>query len=307
MTEEIIQVAKRDATGKSASRSLRKQGLIPAVVYGLNEPPVAISISPKIVARIIASETGLNSMIHLQREGTEIKRHAIIKDVQRDPVTGRLSHVDFMRVDPTHKVRVHVPIRLQGTPAGVKEGGLLDFTHREIEVECLPSFIPAHVDVNVEHLQVGDVPAPGPDLPGFPPDRDRRRPQRDLLGQGQAGRGDRSGHRGRRRRRRGPRRRGRPGRRGQGQEVGRARTLEGRAPGPALLRLEVGNPCGPSFPLGNPGDAYTATRHNLGRLMLMRWMQRPRARPPGIAAPAAQRHPLCPDRRPSRPWSRAPG
>jgi large subunit ribosomal protein L25 len=156
MTEETIQVAKRDATGKSASRAMRKQGLIPAVVYGLNEPPVAIAISPKIVARIIASDTGTNTMIHLQREGTEIKRHAIIKDVQRDPVTGRLSHVDFMRVDPTHKVRVHVPIRLQGTPIGLKEGGLLDFTHREIEVECLPTFIPAHVDVNVEHLKVGD-------------------------------------------------------------------------------------------------------------------------------------------------------
>jgi large subunit ribosomal protein L25 len=156
MTEEIIQVAKRDLTGKSASRAVRKQGLIPAVIYGLNEPPVAIAISPKIVARILASDSGMNSMIHLQREGTEIKRHAIIKDVQRDPVTGRLSHVDFMRVDPTHRVRVHVPIRLQGTPAGVKEGGILDFTHREIEVECLPSFIPAHVDVNVAHLNVGD-------------------------------------------------------------------------------------------------------------------------------------------------------
>jgi large subunit ribosomal protein L25 len=156
MTDEIIQVAKRDTTGKSASRAMRKQGLIPAVVYGLNEPPVAIAISPKVVARIIASETSLNSMIHLQREGTEIKRHAIIKDVQRDPVTGRLSHVDFMRVDPAHKVRVRVPIRLQGTPIGLKEGGLLDFTHREIEVECLPTFIPAHVDVNVDHLKVGD-------------------------------------------------------------------------------------------------------------------------------------------------------
>jgi large subunit ribosomal protein L25 len=157
MTEEIIQVAKRDAIGKAASRSLRKQGLIPAVIYGLNEPPTPVAISPKIVARIIASETGLNSMIHFQREGTDIKRHVIIKDVQRDPVTGRLSHVDFMRVDPTHKVRVKVPIHLHGTPLGVKEGGLLDFTHREVEVECLPSFIPAHVDASVDHLDVGDA------------------------------------------------------------------------------------------------------------------------------------------------------
>jgi large subunit ribosomal protein L25 len=156
MTETIIPVAKRETTGKASNNALRNSGMIPAVIYGLNEAPVAIAISPKVVARIIASDTGLNSMVHLQREGTDIKRHVIIKEVQRHPVTGRLSHVDFMRVDPTHKVRVKVPIKLKGMPLGVKEGGILDFTHREIEVECLPTFIPAHVDVNVEHLKVGD-------------------------------------------------------------------------------------------------------------------------------------------------------
>jgi large subunit ribosomal protein L25 len=130
---------------------------VPATIYGLSEPAVSIAISPKVVARVLASDTGMNSMLHLQREGTEIKRHVIIKDVQRDPITGRLSHVDFMRVDPTHKVRVHVPIVLKGVPAGVKEGGLLDFVHRTIEVECLPGFIPGHIDVDVEHLHVGDT------------------------------------------------------------------------------------------------------------------------------------------------------
>jgi len=156
MTQEIITVALRPTTGKASSKAVRNAGMIPAVIYGLNEAPVAIAISPKIVARILASETGMNSLIHLQREGTEIKRHVIIKDVQRHAVTRRLSHIDFMRVDPDHKVRVKVPIVLKGTPIGVKEGGLLDFTHREIEVECLPSFIPAHVDVNIDHLKVGD-------------------------------------------------------------------------------------------------------------------------------------------------------
>jgi large subunit ribosomal protein L25 len=154
---ESIVVAKREKVGKSASRELRKKGLVPATIYGLNEPPVSIAIGPKIVARVLASDTGMNSMLHLQREGTDIKRHVIIKDVQRDPITGRLSHIDFMRVDPTHKVRVHVPIILKGTPAGVKEGGLLDFVHRTIEVECLPGFIPGHIDVDVEHLHVGDT------------------------------------------------------------------------------------------------------------------------------------------------------
>ena len=154
---EAIVVAKREKVGKASSRELRNNGLIPATIYGLGEAAVSISISPKIVARILASDTGMNSMIFLQREGTDIKRHVIIKDLQRDPVTGRLSHVDFMRVDPTHKVKVHVPIVLKGTPLGVKEGGLLDFVHRHIEVECLPAFIPAHIDVNVDHMVVGDV------------------------------------------------------------------------------------------------------------------------------------------------------
>ena len=155
-SEAIITIAKRETTGKVSNNALRNSGMIPAVIYGLNEPPVAVAISPKIVARIIASESGLNSLIHVQREGTELKRHVIIKALQRHPVTGRLSHVDFMRVDPDVRVRVKVPIVLKGTPAGVKEGGLLDFTHREIEVECLPSFIPANVAVDVTALQIGE-------------------------------------------------------------------------------------------------------------------------------------------------------
>lgn len=154
---EAILVTKREKVGKASSRELRKAGIIPATIYGLGEAAVSVGISPKIVARILASDTGMNTMIHLQREGTDIKRHVIIKDLQRDPVTGRLSHVDFMRVDPTHKVKVNVPIVLKGTPLGVKEGGLLDFVHRHIEVECLPAFIPARIDVNVDHMVVGDV------------------------------------------------------------------------------------------------------------------------------------------------------
>ncbi len=157
MSEDIIVVAKRETLGKAASKQLRKNGLIPAVVYGLNEPPVALAISPKVVAKIIASESGLNSVVYMQREGTDIKRHVVIKDVQRHAVTGRLRHIDFLRVDPTHKIRVKVPVKLVGVAYGVKtQGGMLDFVHRHIEIECLPNLIPAHIDVNVEALKVGD-------------------------------------------------------------------------------------------------------------------------------------------------------
>jgi len=157
MSTEVLIVPKRETFGKAAVRDLKKSGMIPAVVYGLNEPPVAIAISPKAVARVLASDTGMNSVMFLQREGTDIKRHVIIKDLQRDPITSRLRHVDFMRVDMTLKVRVKVPVRLVGTSVGVKAmGGVLDFAHREIELECLPSMIPAHIDVDITNLAVGD-------------------------------------------------------------------------------------------------------------------------------------------------------
>jgi large subunit ribosomal protein L25 len=157
MSEEAILVTLRTDFSKAANTKLRKSGLMPAVVYGLNEPPANIAISPKIVARILASESGRNSMVYMQREGTDIKRHVIIQAVQRHPVTGRLVHIDFLRVDPTHKVRVKIPVRLVGVPAGVKsQGGSLDFVHRMLEIECLPSLIPGHIDVNVEALMIGD-------------------------------------------------------------------------------------------------------------------------------------------------------
>lgn len=158
MSDETIVVSLRPGKGKSGAKALRKEGFIPAVVYGLNEPPAAIAIQAKVVARVLASETGMNSVVYMQREGTDIKRHVIIKDVQRDPVTRRLVHVDFLRVDPNHKVKVHVPIKLMGVPVGVKAmGGLLDFVHRTVVIECLPSLIPTHIDVDVSALEIGDT------------------------------------------------------------------------------------------------------------------------------------------------------
>ena len=154
--EDAIVVALRTEVGKSANRKLRKEGMIPATVYGLGENTVSLKISPKIVARIIASPTGMNSLIYLQREGTDIKRHVIIKAVQRDPVTSRLIHVDFMRIDPSRKVRVRVPICLVGTPIGTKEGGKVELVHRDIEVECLPKDIPANIEIEISHMRISD-------------------------------------------------------------------------------------------------------------------------------------------------------
>jgi large subunit ribosomal protein L25 len=154
--DEAIIVGLRTETGKSANRRLRREGMIPATVYGLGEDAVSLKISPKIIARVLSSPTGMNSMIFLQREGTDIKRHVIIKAIQRNPVTGRLSHVDFMRIDPDRKLRVRIPIKLTGTPVGIKEGGMLEFVHRDAEVECLPKNIPDVIEIDISHLRISE-------------------------------------------------------------------------------------------------------------------------------------------------------
>lgn len=155
MNKYIINVWKREKIGKASSKALRKSGLMPSVIYGLGVPSIAVSIEPKVVAKIIASDAGVNSIIYLKdNDGAEC--HAIIKDLQRHPVTGRLRHIDFLRIDPTHRVRVKVQIKLKGIPIGVKEGGILDFIHRDIEIECLPDIIPPYISINVDHLKVGE-------------------------------------------------------------------------------------------------------------------------------------------------------
>lgn len=157
MSNNTLSVPVRPNAGKSATKQIRKQGLIPAVEYGLGKPPVALSVNPKDIAKIIASDSGVNTVITLQREGGQGAESVLIKEIQRHHLTGRLRHIDFLRVDTKKSVRVRVPVRLIGIPYGVKtEGGLLEFVHREIEVECLPTNIPPHIDVDVTELKLNE-------------------------------------------------------------------------------------------------------------------------------------------------------
>ena len=156
MNNEIVKFIKRETTGKASSNTLRNAGLIPAVVYGLSQPPMAIAVNPKTIAHTLASDSGVNSIICLKQNDDEAGCNVLIKEIQRNPITDRLSHIDFIRIDISHRVRVKVQIVLKGNSIGVKEGGILDFIHRDIDIECLPSLIPPHIDVNVENLKIGD-------------------------------------------------------------------------------------------------------------------------------------------------------
>jgi len=151
----VVEVSPRLQTGKSAAGRLRRSGLVPAIVYGMGLDPYPVAVSPKRIDEIVRGDAGRNTIFTLRLEGSDQTRAAMIKDLTRDPVGAQILHVDLVRVDLTKVVTVRVPIRLVGTAAGVKEGGHVDFVHRELEVECLPTSIPEHFEVDVTALVIG--------------------------------------------------------------------------------------------------------------------------------------------------------
>jgi large subunit ribosomal protein L25 len=158
ISNEVVEAQQRPAEsrGKNEARRLRVTGQIPAVVYGAKKDPVAVAVNPKHITKILHSDSGHNTIFDLQVNGT--KEKVMIVDWQYDPLKDRLLHIDLKRIDMSKPIRVSVPVQLIGVPEGVKtQGGILDQVIREVELECLPTDIPSHIDVNVEHLKFGDV------------------------------------------------------------------------------------------------------------------------------------------------------
>jgi len=167
MAEVTLEVERREATGKEVAKKLRREGRVPAVVYGAHRDPVAITVDRKAVSELVQkSEHGVRSVFLLKMAGTDQQRHAMIKDITIDPISRKMLHIDFMRVLMDEKVRVTVPIHVTGTAIGVKEGGLLDFQLREIHIECFPNEIPDSVEIDVsplgahEYFRVKDLTVP---------------------------------------------------------------------------------------------------------------------------------------------------
>lgn len=153
MAEVTLEVSKRETTGKEIAKKLRRDGKVPAVVYGAHRDPVAITVDRKSVSELIQkSEHGVRSVFLLKMAGTDQQRHAMIKEITIDPLSRKMTHIDFVRVLMDEKVKVTIPVHLNGTAKGVKEGGVLDFQVRELHVECLPNAIPDSIEVDVAPL-----------------------------------------------------------------------------------------------------------------------------------------------------------
>ena len=157
--EALLDATVRTTIGKNEARRTRREGKVPAVVYGAasegaSRDAVSISVEPKALLKILHSEAGANTLISLKLEGADTK--VLVKAFQLDPVTHQVLHADFYRVAMDRMIEVTIPILIKGEPKGVKlQGGLLEFIRREIQIECLPADIPEHLDVDVTELMVG--------------------------------------------------------------------------------------------------------------------------------------------------------
>ena len=146
----------RDRAGKGASRALRREGRVPAVVYGNNEEPAAIHVEEKELVRQLGTGHFFNSLVEVEVGGKTVR--TLPKDVAFHPVTDRPVHADFLRVSKDHKVHVNVPVHFinEAASPGLKRGGVLNIVRHELDLVCDAEHIPSEIQIDVTGLDVGD-------------------------------------------------------------------------------------------------------------------------------------------------------
>jgi large subunit ribosomal protein L25 len=152
-----LEVQKRERRGSADARRLRKEGLIPGVLYGKGKPSYAISVPERELRRALTGSAGLHAILDVVLDGESTTHASILKDYQQDPLRGHISHVDFHEVRLDQPIQASVTVQLVGEPAGVKEGGVLSQVQREINVEALPMEVPEHLKLDVSGMAIGDT------------------------------------------------------------------------------------------------------------------------------------------------------
>jgi large subunit ribosomal protein L25 len=152
-----LQVREREGRGSADARRLRRQGLIPGVLYGNGKKPHAICIPERELRRVLTGSGGLHAILDVVLEGQKTTHASILKDYQQDPIRGHLEHVDLQEVRLDRPIQAAVAVQLIGEPTGVKEGGVLSQVQREINVEALPMEVPEHLELDVSGMAIGDT------------------------------------------------------------------------------------------------------------------------------------------------------
>lgn len=156
METHTIEVEKRDERGKAAARKMRQAGRLPGVVYGHKEDPVAVSLDPVLFERHLRG-SGKRRNTLLELTGLDRKVLVLTKDIQSDPLTRELLHVDLLEVRDGDRVVVDVPMIYHGRPEGVVKGGKLEGQKKELRLECSPLAIPRSVELEITKMQIGDT------------------------------------------------------------------------------------------------------------------------------------------------------
>ena len=152
--EAVVATPRTGTFNKGHARRVRVSGLIPAVVYGAGQESVAVTVDPRVITKILYSESGHNTIFDLAIEGKGTNKVMIV-DWQHEPIKGKLLHIDLKRIAMDKAMRVSIPVQLIGVPVGVKSnGGVLGQVLHEVEVECLPGDIPDHIDIDVTNLDI---------------------------------------------------------------------------------------------------------------------------------------------------------
>ena len=158
-TQQALTVKRRSASGTRPVRRLRHEGIVPGIVYGRGMEPMSVAVNRRELVKLLHAKTGEHALVTLRLEdGKAWEKPALVQAVQHDPVDGHVVHVDFHAIVLTERLKVKVPVILKGEPVGVKQdGGVLEQFLREVEVECLPTDIPAGVEHDVNAMKVGDT------------------------------------------------------------------------------------------------------------------------------------------------------
>jgi len=159
MEEIKFQGELREKTGKGVARQARRSGFIPGVLYGQKDKPVSIKVEKKSAERIIRRIESRNVMadLVLKKDGKVQIIKTIVKEIQIEPITGEILHLDFYRMRMDKPILIGVPVYFVGESVGVKEGGVLEQELREVKVEALPKDIPEKIEVNIAELKIGDT------------------------------------------------------------------------------------------------------------------------------------------------------
>lgn len=147
----------RSDTGKGVARKLRAEGRIPGILYGAKADPLPLSLVRRDLAMLLQGHEGQHLLLNLKIEGSSSETTlALLHQLELDPIRNSLIHADFLRVDRNKPIHTTVPLVLEGSPIGVRNGGIEQFVLREVEVEALPNEIPEEIRLNTAHLDIGD-------------------------------------------------------------------------------------------------------------------------------------------------------